>query len=154
MGLTLGFNYKNIDFNLSSFASLGNDLVRDYERKNLYSNKGSYVVDSWTPTNPSNLIPRPVNGASVSFDNFSDYFVEDASYLRIQNIQIGYTFDKSLAQKFAMKNCRVYLSLTIYSLLPTTKVMILQQLVEEPMEKANPLVQELIKGFIRLPKHF
>ena len=39
MGLTLGFNYKNIDFNLSSFASLGNDLVRDYERKDLYSNK-------------------------------------------------------------------------------------------------------------------
>ena len=110
MGLTLGFNYKNIDFNLSSFASLGNDLVRDYERKNLYSNKGSYVVDSWTPTNPSNSIPRPVNGASVSFDNFSDYFVEDASYLRIQNIQIGYTFDKSLAQKFTIKNCRVYLS--------------------------------------------
>ena len=110
MGLTLGFNYKNIDFNLSSFASLGNDLVRDYERKNLYSNKGSYVVDSWTPTNPSNSIPRPVNGASVSFDNFSDYFVEDASYLRIQNIQVGYTFDESLAQKFAMKNCRIYLS--------------------------------------------
>ena len=110
MGLTLGLNYKNIDFNLSSFASLGNDLVRDYERKNLYSNKGSYVVDSWTPTNPSNLIPRPVNGASVSFDNFSDYFVEDASYLRIQNIQLGYTFDESLAQKFAMKNCRIYLS--------------------------------------------
>lgn len=110
MGLTLGFNFKNIDFNLSSFASLGNDLVRDYERKNLYSNKGSYVIDSWTPTNPSNNIPRPVNGASVSFDNFSDYFVEDASYLRIQNIQIGYTFNKSLAQKFTMKNCRVYLS--------------------------------------------
>ena len=110
MGLTLGFNYKNIDFNLSSFASLGNDLVRDYERKNLYSNKGSYVVDSWTPTNPSNSIPRPVNGASVSFDNFSDYFVEDASYLRIQNIQVGYTFDESLAQKFAMKNCRIYLA--------------------------------------------
>ena len=60
--------------------------------------KGSYVVDSWTPTNLSNSIPRPVNGASVSFDNFSDYFVEDASYIRIQNIQVGYTFDESLAQ--------------------------------------------------------
>ena len=110
MGLTLGFNYKKIDFNLSSFASIGNDLVRDYERKNLYSNRGSYVVDSWTPNNPSNSVPRPVNGASVSFDNFSDYFVEDASYVRIQNIQIGYTFEEALTQKFAIKNCRVYLS--------------------------------------------
>ena len=110
MGLTFGINYKNMDFSASSFASLGNDLVRDYERKNLYSNKGSYVTDSWTTTNPSNIVPRPVNGASVSFDNFSDYFVEDASYLRIQNIQFGYTFKETLLQQFAIKKCRIYLS--------------------------------------------
>jgi len=110
MGLNLGVNYKNIDFSASTFASLGNDLVRDYERKNLYSNKGSYALNSWTPSNPSNSVPRPVNGASVSFDNFSDYFVEDASYLRIQNIQIGYTFKESLTQQFSIKNCRIYLS--------------------------------------------
>ncbi len=110
MGLTLGFNYKNIDFNASSFASLGNDLVRDYERKNLFSNKGAYVTDSWTPTNPSNTIPRAVNGASVSYDNFSDYFVEDASYIRIQNIQIGYTFNESLTKKIGATKCRLYAS--------------------------------------------
>ena len=110
MGLTLGFNYKNIDFNASSFASIGNDLVRDYERKNLYSNKGSYVIDSWTPTNPSNNIPRAVNGASISYDNFSDYFVEDASYLRIQNIQIGYTFNENLTKKLGIAKCRLYAS--------------------------------------------
>lgn len=110
MGLNLGFNYKNIDFSASSFASLGNDLVRDYERKNLFSNKGTYVLDSWTPTNPSNSIPRAVNGASVSYDNFSDYFVEDASYIRIQNIQIGYTFSEALAQKIGAKMCRLYAS--------------------------------------------
>lgn len=110
MGLNLGFNYKNIDFSASSFASLGNDLVRDYERKNLFSNKGTYVLDSWTPTNPSNSIPRAVNGASVSYDNFSDYFVEDASYIRIQNIQIGYTFNEALAQKIGAKMCRLYAS--------------------------------------------
>jgi hypothetical protein len=110
MGLNLGVNYKNIDFSASTFASLGNDLVRDYERKNLYSNTGSYALNSWTSSNPSNSVPRPVNGASVSFDNFSDYFVEDASYLRIQNIQIGYTFKESLTQQFSIKNCRIYLS--------------------------------------------
>ena len=72
MGLNLGFNYKNIDFNASAFASIGNDMVRDYERKNLYSNKGTYVLDRWTTTNQSNTIPRAVNGSSVNYDNFSD----------------------------------------------------------------------------------
>jgi len=110
MGLSIGLNFKNFDFTSSAFASIGNDLVRDYERKNLYANKGSYVLNSWTSSNPSNSVPRPVNGASVSYDNFSDYFVEDASYVRIQNIQVGYTLRKSLAQKIALKNCRIYLS--------------------------------------------
>ena len=82
MGLNLGFNYKNIDFSASAFASLGNDMVRDYERKNLYSNKGTYVLDSWTTSNPSNTTPKAVNGGSINYDNFSDYFVEDASYLK------------------------------------------------------------------------
>ena len=110
MGLSLGFNYKNFDFNATSFASIGNDLVRDYERKNLFSNKGSYVIDSWTTSNPSNTIPRPVNGASVSYDNFSDYFVEDASYLRIQNVQVGYSFNESFSQRIGAEKCRVYIS--------------------------------------------
>lgn len=110
MGLNIGFNYKNFDFSASAFASLGNDMVRDYERKNLYSNRGTYVLDSWSETNPSNTIPRPVNGASVSYDNFSDYFVEDASYLRIQNIQLGYSLPESLISRVNIKKCRIYVS--------------------------------------------
>ena len=114
-------------------------------------NKGSYVVDSWTPTNPSNSIPRPVNGASVSFDNFSDYFVEDASYLRIQNIQVGYTFDESLAQKFAMKNCRIYLSGNNLFTFTNYKGYDPSAVGGGTDGKGNPLDQELIKGFILLP---
>jgi hypothetical protein len=110
MGLNLGFNYKNIDFSASAFASLGNDMVRDYERKNLYSNKGTYVLDSWTTSNPSNTTPKAVNGGSVNYDNFSDYFVEDASYLRIQNIQVGYTLGERISNKIGIRKCRIYVS--------------------------------------------
>tara|TARA_B110000967_G_scaffold71314_1_gene73803 strand:+ start:2928 stop:6047 length:3120 start_codon:yes stop_codon:yes gene_type:complete len=110
MGLNLGFHYKNIDFSASAFASLGNDIVRDYERKNLYSNKGTYVLDSWTTSNPSNTTPKAVNGGSINYDNFSDYFVEDASYLRIQNIQIGYTLAERLSNRIGIRKCRIYVS--------------------------------------------
>ncbi|MDA8728929.1 TonB-dependent receptor [Flavicella sp.] len=110
MGLNLGFHYKNIDFSAAAFASLGNDMVRDYERKNLYSNKGTYVLDSWTTSNPSNTTPKAVNGGSINYDNFSDYFVEDASYLRIQNIQIGYTLAERLSNRIGIRKCRIYVS--------------------------------------------
>ena len=110
MGLNLGFNYKNIDFSAAAFASIGNDMVRDYERKNLYSNKGTYVLDSWTTSNPSNTTPKAVNGGSINYDNFSDYFVEDASYLRIQNIQVGYTLGERISNRIGIRKCRIYVS--------------------------------------------
>lgn len=110
LGFNLGFTYKNFDFNSAAFASVGNDMVRDYERLNVYANKSSVVLNRWTPNNPSNTVPRATSGASINTDNFSDYFVEDASYLRIQNIQVGYTFSESIVSKIGLDKLRLYAS--------------------------------------------
>jgi len=109
-GLNLGFTYKNIDFVASAIGSFGNEMVRDYERLNLLANKSTRVLDRWTSTNASNTIPRATSGASINTDLFSDYFVEDASYIRIQNVQVGYNFDKKLLDKMGMTNLRLFLS--------------------------------------------
>ena len=109
-GFNIGFNYKNIDFSASAFASIGNDMVRDYERINIYANKSTRILDAWTPINPSNTNPRLTDGASINTDLFSDYFVEDASYLRIQNVQLGYTFSQKTIEKTGMDKLRVYTS--------------------------------------------
>ena len=110
MGFNLGFNYKNIDFSASAFASLGGDMVRDYERKDTYANRGTYMLDRWTGEGTSNTVPRATSGKSINTDEFSDFLVEDASFLRIQNIQVGYTFDQSTIAKIGMEKVRVYIS--------------------------------------------
>ena len=110
MGLNLGFNYRNIDFSASAIASIGNDMVRDYERVNLYANKSTRVLDAWSPSNTGGTEPRLNNGESVNTDLFSDYFVEDASYIRIQNIQIGYKFSQQMLDKLGVNSLRVYTS--------------------------------------------
>ncbi|NIJ44630.1 TonB-linked SusC/RagA family outer membrane protein [Wenyingzhuangia heitensis] len=109
-GLNLGFTYKNIDFSASAIGSFGNEMVRDYERLNLLANKSTRVLDRWTPTNPSNTVPRATTGASINTDLFSDYYVEDASYIRIQNVQIGYNFDKKILEKIGVDRARLFLS--------------------------------------------
>ena len=109
-GLNIGFQYKNIDFSASAMGSFGNDMVRDYERLNLRANKSARVLNRWTPTNPSNTIPRATNGASINTDEFSDYFVEDASFVRIQNVQLGYNFSQELLDKIGVNNLRMFLS--------------------------------------------
>ncbi|MWB96637.1 SusC/RagA family TonB-linked outer membrane protein [Flavobacterium sp. GA093] len=107
MGFNLQLNYKNLDFAAYTFASIGNDMVRNYERNLSDANRLDYVLDRWTGEGTSNSTPRVTTGAT-SNSNFSDYFVEDASYFRIQNIQLGYTLDPKVSQKAGMTKLRLY----------------------------------------------
>ena len=110
MGFNIGFTYKNLDFSANAFASIGNDMVRDYERKDLYANRGTYMLDRWQGTGTSNTVPRAVAGASVNTDVFSDFYVEDASFLRLQNVQIGYSFDSKVLSSLGLDKFRIYVS--------------------------------------------
>nr|WP_321222595.1 TonB-dependent receptor [uncultured Psychroserpens sp.] len=107
MGLNLNFKYKGFDFVAYTFASLGNDMVRNYERTLTDVNRLNYVLDRWTGEGTSNTVPR-VTTAATTNNVFSDYFVEDASYIRIQNIQLGYTIPAKFSEKFKISKVRVY----------------------------------------------
>jgi len=109
-GFNFGFTYKNLDFSANAFASIGNDMIRDYERKDLYANRGTYVLDRWQGTGTSNSEPRVVAGASVNTDLFSDYHVEDASFLRLQNVQMGYTLNSKILSSLGVDKFRIYIS--------------------------------------------
>lgn len=107
MGLNLNFNYKNIDFVMYTFASIGNDMIRNYERTLSDVNRLNYVLDRWTGEGTSNTVPR-VTTAATSNNVFSDFFVEDASYVRIQNIQLGYSLPQSFLDKAGFSKIRIY----------------------------------------------
>jgi hypothetical protein len=107
MGFNLQMNYKNLDFALYTFASVGNDMVRNYERTLSDVNRVDYVLDRWTGEGTSTTTPRVTTGATAN-NVFSDYFVEDASYLRIQNIQLGYTLNPKVSEKSGITKLRIY----------------------------------------------
>ena len=111
MGLNLTCNYKNLDFQTYFFASLGNDIVRNYDRNDSRTNKTVYSLDRWTGEGTSNSTPRVTSGATSNFV-FSNYFVEDGSFLRMQNIQLGYTVNKERLEKIGLKNLRFYASVS------------------------------------------
>lgn len=107
MGFNLQLNYKNIDFAVYTFASVGNDMIRNYERTLSDANRLDYVLDRWTGQGTTNATPRVTTGATAN-NVLSSYFVEDASYLRIQNIQLGYTLNQKTAEKIGMTKLRFY----------------------------------------------
>lgn len=107
MGFRFGLDYKGIDFSINAFASLGNDIVRNYERAQPNVNRLDYVLDRWTGPNTSNEVPR-VTTAATANNIFSDFYVEDGSYLRIQKIQIGYTIPKKWTEKIYIQKFRFF----------------------------------------------
>lgn len=107
MGFNVQMNYKNFDFAMYTFASVGNDMVRNYERNLTDVNRLNYVLDRWTGEGSTNSTPRVTTGATGN-SNFSSFFVEDASYARIQNIQLGYALENKFIEKAGLSKVRLY----------------------------------------------
>ena len=112
---TYGFNtkltYKNWELFVSANGSYGNKLFNELacrlDRGNgYYYNPLAEVADRWTPTNPSNTIQKASNATSIYTDS---RFVEDASYLKIRNIQLAYTLP--IPQITKDSRLRLYVSL-------------------------------------------
>ncbi len=107
MGLNLNARYKNFDFSTYMYAELDKEMVRNYERAQPNVNRHRFYLDRWHGQGTSNFVPRVTTGVTAN-NVFSSFFVEDASFLRIQNIQLGYTFTKELLEKIKVHNIRVY----------------------------------------------
>lgn len=105
------FTYKHFDLFVFFQGSYGNKvynlLQEELELTNLGQNASTTLLDRWTTTNPSNTIPR----ASYSpVAQVLDRYMQDASYLRLKNISLGYTFDPSIAHKILARQVRIYVS--------------------------------------------
>jgi TonB-linked SusC/RagA family outer membrane protein len=109
MGLNLGFNYKNFDFVAYAYASIGNEIVRAYDRNESRTNKTSFILDRWTGEGTSNYHPRVSTGTNTN-TVFSDFYVEDGSYLRLQNVQFGYSLNKATTDQLGIGKLRFYVS--------------------------------------------
>ena len=73
-------------------------------------NGSSDLMNRWTGPNSSNTMPRIAYTAPRSNDWFSDLYIQNGSFLRITNLQIGYTLNENLLNKMKIKNIRVYVA--------------------------------------------
>ncbi|WP_206609923.1 TonB-dependent receptor [Maribellus luteus] len=110
-GWNNNLQYGNFELNLFIQGSYGADML-NYTRMELgilngRNNASLDALDRWTPANTDTNIPRA--NANRSYE-FSDRWVEDASYIRLKNISLGYNFDKSLIQKMKFRSARIYVS--------------------------------------------
>lgn len=113
-GLTNTFNYKGFDLSIFLYGSYGADIFNYTRRQtegmnNQYTNQLAVVLDRYTATNTGATTPR-FNQWSNNNIRISDRYVEDGSYLRIQNVSLGYNLPKSIISKAKFASLRIYAS--------------------------------------------
>ncbi len=108
-GLSVNLTYKNFDLSVFAYASYGNDVVRAFERNNNFTNKYARILERWTGPGTTNDAKNPRYSFTDPNNNarFSDRFVEDASFLKIKNILLGYSLPFKAVKKI-FKTARIY----------------------------------------------
>jgi TonB-dependent starch-binding outer membrane protein SusC len=109
-GANLNFSYKNFDLN-AIFQGLGrverimqgNGQLPMVDDRN---NALSYWNDRWTPENPSQELPRL---GGVNNQIVSSFYIEDMSFFRLKNIEIGYNLPNTIAKKVLMQRARIFI---------------------------------------------
>lgn len=110
-GLNVSLSYKNFD--MSFFLQAINvDVVNDFKTYTDFSslwtgtNWGSRTLNAWSPSNPGSTIPALTLVDRNNEGRFSTYFIENGSYLKLRNLQVGYNLKKALNMK--IQNFRIF----------------------------------------------
>lgn len=129
LGISGGFNWKGFDFSMQWYGNLKRDYHPAYNNKTFngithtWSNsgiiKGSPTLDYWRPADETNMFgpntdayfPKPYF-SSETYKNveIQSKYVLNAAYLRLKNIQVGYTIPGHISEKVYLQNARIYVS--------------------------------------------
>lgn len=117
-GVNIYLQYKNFDLTMFWQGVQGVDVISDLKKEtDLWSglnigflNKGDRVLDAWTPQHADSSIPALSRSDVNNEKRVSTYFVENGSFLKLRNVQIGYNFPKAVTQKIRMERLRLYVS--------------------------------------------
>ena len=118
-GLNLGFNYKSFDVSMFFYGSQGNDIWNqvkwwtDFYPGFVGAKSKTALYDSWTPNNKDAKVAILEEDQTLSNNQVpNSYFVEDGSYLKLKNLQVGYSLPTSLLERVGVTNLRIYAQAT------------------------------------------
>lgn len=116
-GLAFNFNYYNFDLNFNLQGVFGNDVYHQWKYESDFwgitlpsgKNHPTRLYDAWYFDNTASNIPAASNVTSNAEQRTSSYFVESGSYLKLRNIDLGYTFPTSISDRLGIQKFRTYL---------------------------------------------
>ena len=115
-GFNIGFSYKSLSLN-TIWQGISDIFVRPNNNMASPFNNGAgitkeWLTDAWTPENPNARLPRVTARNQYTAENFSDsdFWLEDASYLRLKNIQLNYAFNPAFNKRLGISRSTIFVN--------------------------------------------
>ncbi|MGQ1889829.1 SusC/RagA family TonB-linked outer membrane protein [Thermophagus sp. OGC60D27] len=110
-GINFNAEWKNFDLSMFFQGSYGNDIFDYSQRGDIPAmNRPSWILERWIGEGTSNWIPRVTRKNPNGNWRSSELYIKDGSYVRLKNIQLGFTLPKNLLRVAAIDRLRVYVS--------------------------------------------
>ena len=111
-GMTNRFSYKGFDFSFILYARMGQTIRSGFHRNNnqLAGRYQQIKVDYWTPNNPTNEFPQPNKDQEFPVNNQTLIYF-DGSFVKLRNINFGYTLPSNLTKKLGVESLRIFSSI-------------------------------------------
>lgn len=111
LGFNAGFEYRQFDLSFLITGAYGHEIFNGMQRQDLrYTNRTTDILDRWTGEGTSDKLPRFTWTDSNNNYRVSDLYIEDGSFIRLKNIQVGYTIPREVLSRIRANTWRVYVS--------------------------------------------
>jgi TonB-linked SusC/RagA family outer membrane protein len=110
-GLNINAGWRNFDLSMFFQGSYGNDIFDYSQRGDIPAmNRPSWILERWVGEGTSNWIPRVTRENPNSNWRSSELYIKDGSYVRLKNIQLGYSLPQNILRGAAIERLRLYVS--------------------------------------------
>ena len=107
LSLNNTFRYRDFDFSFFFEGNFGAMIKNNISYLNQAHRNGNVKVDYWTPTNPTNAFPRPIEGVDY-LPYYETLHYEKSDFIKLRNVTLGYTIPSHITKKWDISRCRVY----------------------------------------------
>jgi len=114
-GLNFNVGYKGLDLNLFFNGVAGNDILNGTKYRGYFDTDGNYFADAlnaWSPSNTGSDTPRNTRSDPGFNRRMSTFYLEDGSFFRLRNAQVGYAIPTGSIEKLGIAKARLYLAAT------------------------------------------
>ncbi|MEM6841316.1 MAG: TonB-dependent receptor [Bacteroidota bacterium] len=110
VGLNFSAQYAGFDFTMQWYAAVGGEVINGSRAFAYKFGTHQDLVHQWSPQNTTSNIPANRGRDHENYRGFTDYWIEDGTFIRLRNVALGYSIPRSITERAGISKLRVYIA--------------------------------------------